>query len=960
MVRISPISHLIVSILLFTLCTSTFGKTIYVDDDAAGANDGTSWENAYVYLQDALADANSTEKPVEIRVAQGIYMPDQGANQTHGDREATFQLINGVTLKGGYTGLVNADTNTGNFAVYETVLSGDLNSDDEEIDDPEDLWDEPTRAENSYHVLFGNSTDETAVLDGFVITGGNADGDWLIDPSGRGGGMYNKQSSPMLTNCTFSSNSAYYGGGMYNENSNPRLDNCSLDNNSAETYYEPGPGAAGAWGGSGGAMCNENSRPVLEHCTFTKNTQMAMHNTDSSPALSYCIFIGNSSWNGGAIYSWNSKPVLVNCIFNNNRSFAKGGAFAVKGHSNATLLNCIFVGNMAGNNGGAVHSYGSSATVTNCTFAANEAHNGKALECSSVSGDGPSMLQFTNCIIRNGDDEIWNDDNSTIEINFSNINGGFPGTGNINVDPLFANPGYWAHVNDPNIVIEPNDLEAVWKGVWIDGDYHLKSEAGRWDPDTESWVVDDMTSPCIDAGDPNSPIGDEPEPNGGRINMGAYGGTAQASKSPAGAEQLVYIQWLGHASVKVWTDDCIVYVDPQRLNITPHDATLVCVTHAHSDHYSPSDIARVSNAQTQFIAPPDVVSQYGSGQTIATGQTIEFDFVTIKAVPAYNINKTNHPKSNNWVGYIVELGGKRIYVAGDTDLIEEMKSLGDINVAFLPAGGTYTMDATEADEATGYIKPDLAIPYHWGQIIGTLADAQRFAELAQCPAMVMAVGETIGSDKWPVYSPLIAHWTLDETEGDIAHNSVSENHIVLFGEPAWLPDGGKIDGALQFDGVNDYGTTDFVLDPADGPFSVFTWIKGDTPGQVIIAQFGGTGYGELWLCADEFYGKLMTCLVPTAIGRFAPQFLVSEFVITDDQWHHAGFVWDGSYRALYADGIEVAKDADVQGRLKSADGCLHIGVSEVFYPSTFFSGLIDDIRIYNVALTTDEIEALVQ
>jgi hypothetical protein len=97
----------------------------------------------------------------------------------------------------------------------------------------------------------------------------------------------------------------------------------------------------------------------------------------------------------------------------------------------------------------------------------------------------------------------------------------------IDSDPCFANPGYWADVIDSNIAADPNDPNAVW----VEGDYHLKSQAGRWDPNSQSWVQDDVTSPCIGAGDPNSPIGDEPEPNGGRINIGAYGGMAEASKS---------------------------------------------------------------------------------------------------------------------------------------------------------------------------------------------------------------------------------------------------------------------------------------------------------------------------------------------------------------------------------------------------------------------------------------------
>ncbi len=423
-------------------------------------------------------------------------------------------------------------------------------------------------------------------------------------------------------------------------------------------------------------------------------------------------------------------------------------------------------------------------------------------------------------------------------------------------------------------------------------------------------------------------------------------------------EEVVYIQWLGHSSVKIWTEDCVVYVDPERLSESLHDATLVCVTHSHGDHYSPSDIARVSNPQTLFIAPPDVVQQYGSGQAIAPGQTIEFDYASVTGVASYNTNKPNHPKSRNWVGYIIEIGSKRIYVAGDTDLIEEMKTLGDIDVAILPAGGTYTMNAVEAAEATQYIQPELAIPYHWGRNVGTLSDAQTFAELAACAVKILTVGETISSDNWPKYSPLIAHWELDETEGGIAYDSAGDNDGTCLGEPLWQPNSGKVNGAIQLDGIDDYISTDFVLNPAEGAFSVFAWVKGGTAGQVIISQTDGTGSGEIWLGLEASQGKLMTGLVPPPAGRFIPQPLVSESVITDGQWYHIGFVWDGSLRYLYVDGTEVASDTKAPAPLKSSDGGLYIGADKTFDAGIFFPGLIDDVRIYNRALNAEDIEEL--
>ena len=416
-------------------------------------------------------------------------------------------------------------------------------------------------------------------------------------------------------------------------------------------------------------------------------------------------------------------------------------------------------------------------------------------------------------------------------------------------------------------------------------------------------------------------------------------------------EEVVYIQWLGHSSVKVWTEDCVVYVDPERLTESLHDATLVCVTHTHGDHYSPSDIARVSNPQTLFIGPPDVVQQYGKGQAIAPGQTIEFDFVSVTAVPAYNTNKSNHPKSRNWVGFIIEIGSKRIYVAGDTDLIEEMKSLGDIDVAILPAGGTYTMNAVEAAEATQYIQPELAIPYHWGQSVGTLSDAQTFAELAACAVKILTVGETISSDNWPKYSPLIAHWELDEAEGSVAYDSAGDNDGTCHGEPLWQPAGGTVNGALQFDGIDDYVSTPFILNPADAAFSVFAWIKGGGPGQVVTSQIDGAN----WLLSDPQAGALMTEL--KGFGRSASP-LQSQTVITDGNWHRVGFAWDGSQRILYVDDVEAA--IDTQSGLGGSEGGLYIGAGKILDAGSFFSGLIDDVRIYNRAVTPEEIEAPAQ
>jgi hypothetical protein len=188
---------------------------------------------------------------------------------------------------------------------------------------------------------------------------------------------------------------------------------------------------------------------------------------------------------------------------------------------------------------------------------------------------------------------------------------------------------------------------------------------------------------------------------------------------------------------------------------------------------------------------------------------------------------------------------------------------------------------------------------------------------------------------------LLAHWALDEAEDAVAYDSAGVNDAVVVGGTTWQSVSGQVDGALQLNGVDGYAVTGPVLNPADGPFSVLAWINGGAPGQVVLSQLDGAN----WLEADPDLGCIMTELIPPAVGRFVPQPLKSEFVITDGQWHRIGFVWDGANRALYVDDILVAEDT--QNNLSSSLGGLNIGCGSNSAVGTFWSGLIDDVRIYN-------------
>jgi hypothetical protein len=197
-----------------------------------------------------------------------------------------------------------------------------------------------------------------------------------------------------------------------------------------------------------------------------------------------------------------------------------------------------------------------------------------------------------------------------------------------------------------------------------------------------------------------------------------------------------------------------------------------------------------------------------------------------------------------------------------------------------------------------------------------------------------------------------AHWELDETNGSIVYDSAGDHDGTLNGNPLWQPAGGKINGALQLDGVDDYVSTPFILDTISGALSAFAWIKGGGPGQVIVSQTNGTGWGSSWLCADASNGRLATALMDPMPA------LESEYVITDGAWHHIGLVWDKSYRYLYVDGAEVARDAVSISFTMPCDGGLYLGAGKTLDPASFFSGLIDDVRIYRRALSAEEIAAM--
>ena len=513
-----------------------------MDANAPGVNNGASWTDAYNDLQDALSVAAAFPEVVEeIHVAQGVYRP-AGHN---GDRAATFQLTSDVAIKGGYAGFAGPEPNAQDVNSYETILSGDLNGNDGP--------DFTNNGENSYHVVSGGGTDTNATFDGFTITGGNAE-------DSSGGGFY--KYSGEISNCIISGNIAFSGGGMCECNGvirnctvtanlasdngggmyscDGKISNCVISGNSA-SYYGGGMyscfaeiidciisnNSAGKWGG-GMFECGDRrygGGGKISNCTITGNSAENGGAMFWCNRLSNCLISSNSAVKcGGALYN-DSSQTISNCIITNNLAEDGGAIYNTATSSKPNIINCTISYNTASSEGGGIHCRKGNPTVTNCILWGNSDGTGTGEAAQIHIYSGTPVLNYS-CI------QGWT--------------GSLDEMGNIDDDPCFADP-----CND---------------------DYHLQSQAGRWNPNSQSWVTDASTSPCIDAGNPGCPLGDEPnDTNNVRINMGAYGGTAEASKTPANWRSIadltndgaVDINDLG-VFVKYWLDtgECI----PSDLN----------------------------------------------------------------------------------------------------------------------------------------------------------------------------------------------------------------------------------------------------------------------------------------------------------------------------------------------------------------------------------------------------------
>ena len=398
-------------------------------------------------------------------------------------------------------------------------------------------------------IIFENNETKDSILEGFTLTGGRGSRvSSLTSTSLTGGGILFDASSATVRNCAIVQNTTRHGGGVFCVHPcTPTLIDCIMSANMAAT--SSGGGAFSYLGSSltltncaildnsatefgGGVFCYDSSSVTMADCIIRGNSTTGAIpyeagyggglccTENSSLELANCTLSGNSAGvsGGAAMCARNASVNMANCIVTENSATRIGSVMFCETGSSATFTNCVINANSAAGDGGAVHCWSSALlTVANCTITGNSAANDAgAIRCSSgCSGTVTNSIILGNTTTTGR--EISLVSGSTLGVTYSNITGGQAGvdvqsgctlnwdTGNIDADPYFADPA--------------ND------------DYHLKSEAGRWDSNSQSWVQDAVTSPCIDAGDPMSPINIEPFPNGGFVNMGAYGSTPEASKS---------------------------------------------------------------------------------------------------------------------------------------------------------------------------------------------------------------------------------------------------------------------------------------------------------------------------------------------------------------------------------------------------------------------------------------------
>jgi len=500
---------------------------LYATPTVQGSGDCFSWANSCT-LQSALSRAVTGD---EIWVKVGVHYPS-----TANDRSVTFTLKNGVSLYGGFAG-TETSRDLRDWRANMTILSGDIDGNDINTDGnfiAETVAD--IQGNNAYHVISSTETDNTAVLDGFIVNAGQANSD--TPPHNTGGGMINFSSSPTLTNVIFSSNFAFAGGGMFNNFGSPILINVTFKGNSVTD-------------GSGGGIYNYNSSPTLTNVTFSENIVTTygggiFNNNSSSPTLTNVILIGNSADYGGGMFNESSSPTLTNVTFN---------------------------GNSALNGGGIFNNNSSSPMMTNVIMWGDIANIEPEIYNNSYTPPSNPSIAYSDILGCNGSGSDWN--------NNCGINAG----GNIDVDPLFidASAGN-LRLKQTSPVIDSGNNAAVPYGLVDDLDGNPRFRDIPSVTDTGSG-----TPPIVDMGAYEAQFNNPPVSNAGvdqTVDIGVTVTLDGSDSSDPDGDTLTYM-WTQISGITVSINDSTV-VNPTFT--APNNLTILTFTLTVSDSQGMTDL----------------------------------------------------------------------------------------------------------------------------------------------------------------------------------------------------------------------------------------------------------------------------------------------------------------------------------------------------------------------------------